>query len=292
MEELAERWELTEIGEASDGGSTSFVAPARGRDGRHFALKVMPVGDRLETERLALEHWRGSGAVTVEAAAPELGAILLQWAEPGTPLATAGLDEDEEGRIFCEVVRRLQSVSGPRNASAREVPRLPLISSWLDALRPSGPHEPPRSPEPVRLPATRRTALEVAEPLLNGAERTVLHGDLHHENILAVGRDRWVAIDPKGVLGPPEAEAAAFLRNPRERLLASDDPVSVLTHRVSLISSRLGFDAARISGWAFVLAVVASVWALEDEGAAEAEAWLRCAFALQAVHETPGGLSV
>jgi len=40
----------------------------------------------------------------------------------------------------------------------------------------------------------------------------VLHGDLHHFNILSSG-DRWLAIDPKGIIGEPEFEPAAYLEN-------------------------------------------------------------------------------
>jgi streptomycin 6-kinase len=53
--------------------------------------------------------------------------------------------------------------------------------------------------------------LEEAETLfaeLNAsmAEPFLLHGDLHHENILAAEREPWLAIDPKGVVGEPARE--------------------------------------------------------------------------------------
>jgi streptomycin 6-kinase len=297
---LADRWELVEVGAAFDGGSasagsrraesqadrsaprgdpaagensTTVVAPVRKRDGRRFILKVVPDPRRMETERLALEHWGGSGAVGVEAVAPELGAVLLERVEPGTCLWEAGLDDDEECAVFCDVVSRLRRGGSPR------LPRLPLLSSWLDALRPA-----------VALPglpggadALRRRALDLGERLLAEGETTVLHGDLHHGNLLAAGPDSWVAIDPKGILGPPEAEPAAFLRNPRERLLKEDEPVPRLRRRVAMIAERLGYHEPRVAAWAFVLAVVAAAWAMEDEAPGEAEAWLACAHPLQHV---------
>ena len=42
----------------------------------------------------------------------------------------------------------------------------------------------------------------------------VLHGDLHHYNILAATREQSLAIDPQGVIGEPEYEVGALLRNP------------------------------------------------------------------------------
>ena len=42
----------------------------------------------------------------------------------------------------------------------------------------------------------------------------VLHGDLHHFNILSAQRQPWLAIDPKVVPGEPAYETGAFIRNP------------------------------------------------------------------------------
>lgn len=47
-------------------------------------------------------------------------------------------------------------------------------------------------------------------------ETTLLHGDLHHYNVLSDVRRGWLAIDPKGVIGEVEYEAGAIFRNPNE----------------------------------------------------------------------------
>src|SRR5438067_1309862 len=61
----------------------------------------------------------------------------------------------------------------------------------------------------------------------------LLHGDLHHENILAAARQPWLAIDPKGVVGEPAYEAGALLRNPLPWLLEQPDPRGVTARRVA-----------------------------------------------------------
>ena len=63
------------------------------------------------------------------------------------------------------------------------------------------------------------TSVERAQRLYVGlcASQTstrLLHGDLHHYNILRDGDRGWVAIDPKGVVGEVEYEIGAALRNP------------------------------------------------------------------------------
>ena len=42
----------------------------------------------------------------------------------------------------------------------------------------------------------------------------LIHGDLHHYNILIVGKYSWLAIDPKGVIGPAAYEVGPLLMNP------------------------------------------------------------------------------
>ena len=48
---------------------------------------------------------------------------------------------------------------------------------------------------------------------LEVGRETLIHGDFHHHNILRHG-DRYVAIDPKAMLGDPEYDIPSFLRNP------------------------------------------------------------------------------
>jgi streptomycin 6-kinase len=58
-------------------------------------------------------------------------------------------------------------------------------------------------------------AAAVARSLLSAPrDSAVLHGDLHHENVLDGGPRGWLAIDPKGVLGERSYEAANILCNP------------------------------------------------------------------------------
>lgn len=50
----------------------------------------------------------------------------------------------------------------------------------------------------------------------------MLHVDLHHDNILQNGNE-WLVIDPKGVVGEPAYEVAAFIHNPMPELLTHAD---------------------------------------------------------------------
>ena len=93
----------------------------------------------------------------------------------------------------------------------------------------------------------------------------LLHGDLHHENILASERDPWLAIDPKGVVGEAAYETAALLHNPVEAL-HGPDPKSLLERRLDVLAEELGLERARVRAWGLAQAVLAAYWTLEDVG--------------------------
>lgn len=93
---------------------------------------------------------------------------------------------------------------------------------------------------------------------------TPLHGDLHHKNILSAKNQPWVAIDPKGVLGPIEYEYGCFLRNPVSLLLSHDNSKKFIQDRLSHIAEQAQLEKEKLRLWAFSQAILASLWAIED----------------------------
>jgi streptomycin 6-kinase len=75
---------------------------------------------------------------------------------------------------------------------------------------------------------------------------TLVHGDLHHHNLLAHGH-RYVAIDPKPMLGEPEFDVASFLWNPLGTAMRLD----VTEARIRAFTA-LGLDESRIRAWAVI----------------------------------------
>ncbi len=95
--------------------------------------------------------------------------------------------------------------------------------------------------------------------------RVLLHGDLHHYNILEDAGRGWLAIDPKGVVGEPAFEAGALLRNPLGELRLFADS-AIIERRTAILCERLGLDRRRVLGWAFSQAVLSALWSIEDGG--------------------------
>jgi len=201
----------------------------------------------LKMEAAALRAFQGYGAVGL--LAEEEGLLLLERALSGTCLRSYfPLHEKESLAIAYGVMQRLHGAPPPAPGA------FPHLKDWLCALD-KNPDIPPRYLHKAR---TLREAL-----LATAGESVLLHGDLHHDNILQQGAG-WAVIDPKGVLGEPAYEAAAFIHNPLPDLLNLENVVDIIQHRITTFAEHFRVPAPRLRQWCFVRAVLAWAWTLED----------------------------
>ncbi len=266
IDRYAARWQLN-VGSAFPNLSYNYVASATRADGTAAVLKLGVPRAELTTEIAALELYNGNGACRLLAADAAGGALLLERLEPGTDLAQL-TDEAEAMQIAAQVMQQIWHA--PPNSHS-----FPHVADWLaglDALRPffgGG-----TGPFPEALVA--QTEALSAELLVTSGPAVVLHGDLHHFNILHSARG-WLAIDPKGVIGEPAYEAGALLRNPIPQIFTLRDRPAVIARRVGLLADALGIDAGRIRHWAAVQALLAAWWTVEDGDAAGVLPWIALA---------------
>jgi streptomycin 6-kinase len=251
-----EHWSL-EVGSPFPELSYNYVAPALRADGTVAVLKLSFPGDpgfKREAEALGLFDGRGSARLL--RLDRERGAMLLERLEPGLPLTTVR-DDGEATSIAAGVLRRLW-----RPAPARH-PFLLVSDRARGFKRLRRSFGGGTGPMPAAL--VEKAERLFAELLASAGELTMLHGDLHHQNVLTARREPWLAIDPKGVVGEPAYDAAALLHNPLE-LLDAPRPGKVLERRVYLLSEELGLDRERVRDYGIAQAVLATYWGLEDGG--------------------------
>ena len=105
----------------------------------------------------------------------------------------------------------------------------------------------------------------------------MLHGDLHHWNMLQCSDGQWKAIDPKGVIGLACQEPARYLENQLE-LAEPKRRLDILDITVTSFGKRLGESKKTIAACAFVDMVLSSCWSVEDNADAPSidRAVLRC----------------
>jgi streptomycin 6-kinase len=237
--------------------SYNYVAPAVRADGSAAVLKVGYPCRELVTEIAALRLFDGRGIARLLEVDPDQGALLLERLQPGTPLDAA--DDDEAATaIAADVMRRLWRPAPAEHA-------FPTTADWARGFqRLRAQFDGGTGPFPTRLVEQAETLF--GELLASGGEPALLHGDLHHGNILTDSPASWRAIDPKGLVGEPAYEAGALLRNPLPDLLAWPDPRRTLARRLDLLAESLDFDRTRLRDWGFAQAVLSAWWSFEDHG--------------------------
>jgi streptomycin 6-kinase len=256
LEDVRTRWSLA-LGTPFAELSYHFVVPAVRSGGDAVVLKLGVPCRELSREVDALAHFDGRGAVRLLAADAPRGALLLERLEPGETL----LVERDDERATATVAAVMRALWRPPPVSHA----FPAVADWgagFGRLRArfgggSGP-----LPEPL---VARAEAL-FAELSASSDAPVLLHGDLHHANVLSSRRVPWLAIDPKGVVGEPAYEVGAWLRNPLD-LLERGDPRRTLARRVDQLASELSLPRERLAGWGFAQVVLSAWWTLEDHGA-------------------------
>jgi len=248
LERIAQRWSLTLLPPFDL--SYNYVAPAVRADGSKVVLKVGMLNSELLSEIAALRLYDGQGMVRLLAAEPEKGVMLLERIEPGTPLVN--LDDELATSIAAQLMRQLWRPLPPDHPFS-------TVADWAAGLqRLRAEFGGGTGPFPRHLVEMAESLF--AQLLASMAEPVLLHGDLHHWNILSAERQPWLALDPKGIVGEPAYEVGALLRNPDLM------PRQVQKRRVDQLAAELGFDRERILGWGFAQAVLSAWWSYEDEG--------------------------
>jgi streptomycin 6-kinase len=269
---LLEEWDL-ELDGDSMYGFCSLVLPVRTSDGVPAVLKLHTDVDAEESdhEHLALQRWGGNGAVRLLRADPGRRALLLER------LHQRDLTElwDLEA---CELVAGLYSrIHVPALPQLR--PQTAYVERWTDDLS----RLPSNAPIPHRL-VEQAVSLGrdfVSDPASVG---TMIHGDLHYENVLAADREPWLVIDPKPTSGDPHYEVAPLLWNRWEEL--AGDIRGGVRRRFLTVVDAAGLDEDRARDWVVVRMVHNAMWEIEDHpDAPDADYLTMCITLAKAVQE-------
>ena len=108
-----------------------------------------------------------------------------------------------------------------------------------------------------------RAHLYCAEMFEKYSDRVLLHGDLHHDNLLLRTDGNYAMIDPKGVIGPAIMDLPRFILNE----LDTGHPCSDRQHIaevIRLLDEQSGYPAADIVKLFYMETVLGNIWRMED----------------------------
>lgn len=237
--------------------SYNYVAPARLPGGSEAVFKAGVPSAELRREIFALRRYDGDGICRLLAADDERCTMLLERLRPGETLAAMAQTDDQAAtRIAAGVMARLW-----RPVPAGQ-PFLPVAQWFADAFDRHRTEYGGPGPFPAAI--LERAEALVPELLASAPREVLLHGDLHHYNILTAERAPWLAIDPKGVTGDPGYDVGQFFLNPDlGDVLAQPE---VVRRRLDVFAEELRYDRARLAAWAFAEVVLSACWSAEDHG--------------------------
>lgn len=259
FEPWLDRWSLVPEGAAII-TPTSRLLPVRW-SGAPAMLKVThDPEERIGAAVMA--WWDGDGAARVLARDEE--AVLMERAADPDALVTLSRsgDDDAACRILCDVAARLH-VPRPHPPSGL-TPLSRLFVDLEQAVAPGGLAD--SLPDADCRDLLRHGAATARRLLAAPRDIVVLHGDLHHGNVLDFGPRGILAIDPKSRIGERGFDYANIFTNPD--LDYPEPPVAVVPERfrrrLAIVTAAAGLDRVRLLEWILAWTGLSAVWYLAD----------------------------
>lgn len=247
-----EKWRLVNC-RLSKNLSMNLIVFAESPEFGPVALKAGVPHPDLFTEMKALSLYNGRHICKCYDFDVELGALLLERVMPG------------------EDLRVLQSSSERIREAVRLISRLPIpvmpehgLPEYEDWLRRAF----TRARRENKVGTQMLSLIDAAEVLfkeIDTADRpkVLLHGDLHHENMLRDSKGQWKAIDPKGIIGVPCMEAARFMEN-QFGMVCPEERLACLDEMITAFSTEFREPKRIVAACLFVLKVLSVCWSFED----------------------------
>lgn len=241
---LANQWQFTITEELPRGFCCRVFA------GHDRVLRVPFQGEELVEGARAARRLALGGGPRVYEWDETSGSLLMERLFPGSTLAQAELPDNQAQNVVITLIKKLQTL--PTEGCM-------TIGTYFGSTTPFIDHLLETSPE-----------------------EQFLHGDLHHFNILRSGSD-WVPIDPKGMVGDPNYEAIAFLRNPLDIMESHPDLERLLRTRLDRFEEAFGWSPYRMMGL-----LVADLSDLPETETVASKPWTRLLGVARKVFESLG----
>ena len=242
FDEYLKRWQLTPDGKPIV-TRASRLLPVR--SGEVPAILKIALLDEERIGGLLMQWWGGCGAARVMAR--DENAILMERAVAGASLADVARNRDDDAsRIICTVLAQLHTPRGQAPAA------LVALTEWC---------------EPLRAAAKARGGLfgiaaSAASHLLSGQQEiVVLHGDMHHRNVLDFGPRGWLGIDPKGLIGERGFDYANIFCNPDAEMATMP---CRLSRQVRVVAEAAHLERHRLLMWIVAWAGLSAAFLLDD----------------------------
>lgn len=247
IDKLSKKWSLTHVLPFSN-LTFGFVAAAT-QNTKPVVIKI--AFDDIFMESEFLKYNNGNGMVKILDVDIEQNALLLEKITPGITLKDFPTSLfHSKIKIYANIVNTIASVPSNNNSV------FPSIESWCEALT--------KIDTTIVNKKISEKALQVVDYLLKTSKNIYLcHGDLHLENILQ-DNDKWIAIDPKGVIAEKEFEVTGFPLLSDDELFKKVNLAKRIMSRNHSLALQFQFNPQRLLAWFFIKYMLSIQWHIED----------------------------
>ena len=249
--QLSKHWSLSDI-TPIDNMSYNYLAKAKQIDNTPVVLKVSCDKQLIQDEYRALKYFNGQGSIKVLDIHSNSNALLLEQGIPGHLLKSEKTHNIKNTiNLYSEVVKTLALQTKP---SAQHT----HVKKWCNAIG--------RINDDRIKPHYIIKAKELSHSLLNSVKKEYLcHGDLHLENII-YHDNKWLSIDPKGIIAEMTFEAAAFDLIDKKEWSEPETIKDKIISRISLLANTLEINQVRLLSWVFLRVIISAQWFIQDQG--------------------------
>lgn len=245
LNDAVKKWQLDRL-EVIYEHSAKGVFSAESKTFGPVILKMDQNKAQLESEYRMLARLSGRHSCKVYAFDESAGLLLEERIFPGTVLRREASLE-KRIRMFLQVFREIHM---PADSGATYL-------NWLEGICAyCAQHQ-------VAEDMASRAHLFCAEMFEKYPDRVLLHGDLHHDNLLLRTDGSYVMIDPKGVVGPAIMDLPRFILNEPDTEHACSDRQHI-EEVIRLLGEQSGYPAADIGKLFYMETVLGNIWCLED----------------------------
>jgi streptomycin 6-kinase len=249
LKSLEQRWDFHFIKPLADLTFNFVGLVAFNANQKPAVIKIAPRSEHLLRELHCLLWFKKAGP-KIYAYDEEQYVFLMQYLNPGYSLKmlVKGGEDDTATRIICHTILELQKVKQqnyPLKHLTELVADLSSLQGHIDAK------------------ILNKAQSLFTELTQDRSQDVLLHGDLHHDNIIR-HESSWKVIDPHGYIGDPAAEVGVMIRNPMDCFPQDKPLATIIDTRINILKEELPFDPQKIKAWAFVMTILSAAWNMQD----------------------------
>lgn len=261
IENYTHKWALSTL-QLIPSFSANVVFACRSVLYGNAVLKIGRPSRESWTEVMTLRQYDGRRFCNVFEADMENGVILEEQVQPGIPLR----DEpslDKRLDVFSSLYKNL-------HISTAQAEQYPTYIGWVERITEYMSQRPDCHELYMHMKQARDICLSIASLY---SQEMLLHGDLHHDNMLLGCGGEYVIIDPKGVIGDPVFDIPRFILNEFDESI-TEDSYEKIDNIICILEKKLAIPNDVIRKCLYVETAMGMCWFVESGSTPEEYAHL------------------